>query len=200
LTFRGIARASEEIAMKPHRLWASVAALSVVAAAAGGALAESHSASNTVSACVHRRDGVLYMARKCAGHDRRTSWSMTGPMGAQGPAGPQGPPAATLFAQVTPDGTLGAASPGVQKAKVGTGMYELDFGRDISTCVASVQQGGIPAGAGATTSIGDGAAHASIMGPGATSAGGFPSGDTVLVSTIDQGVPADSSFQIAIFC
>jgi hypothetical protein len=186
--------------MKAHRLLASVAALSVVAAAAGGAFAESHSASNTISACVHRRGGVLYMARKCAGRDRRTTWGVTGPMGAQGPAGPQGPPAATLFAQVAADGTVGAASSGVQMDKVGTGMYELDFGRDISTCVASVQQGGIPAGAGATTSIGDGAAHASLFGPGATLDSGFPSGDTVLVSTIDQGGASDSSFQIAILC
>ena len=85
-------------------------------------------------------------------------------------------------------------------AKLGTGSYELEFGRDITTCVASVQQGGIPAGPGATTAAGDGAAHASIFGPGATLDTGFASGNTVLVSTIDQGGPSDSSFQIAILC
>jgi hypothetical protein len=143
------------------------------------------------------------MARKCARHDKRTTWGVTGPAGAQGPAGPQGPPgaaAATLLAQVAADGTPGVVSPGVQIDKLGLGMYELNFGRDITSCVASVQQGGIPAGPGATTANGDGAAHASIFGAGTTFDNGFPSGDTVLVSTIDQGVPMDSSFQIAILC
>lgn len=188
--------------MKVRRLLTSLVALSVVAAAgaAGGAFADSHAASNTISACVHRRDGVLYMARKCAGRDRRTTWSVTGPAGAPGPQGPPGAGAATLIAQVAPDGTLGAASSGVQIDKVGTGMYELDFGRDITSCVASVQQGGIPAGPGGSSGTGDGAAHASIFGAGTTLDSGFPSGDTVLVSTIDQGGLADSSFQIAILC
>jgi hypothetical protein len=188
--------------MKARRLLTSLVALSVVAAgaAAGAFAADSRSASNVVSACVHTRNGVLYMARKCAGHDRRTSWSMTGPMGAQGPAGPQGPAAATLLAQVAPDGTLGAASPGTQIDKLGTGMYELEFNRDITGCVASVQQGGIPAGPGGSSGIGDGAAHASLFGAGTTFANGFASGDTVAVSTIDAGGLADSSFQIAILC
>lgn len=187
--------------MRTHRLLVSLVGLAVVAAAAGGAFAaEDHAASNVVSACVHNRDGVLYVARKCAGHDRRTTWNRTGPMGVPGPQGAQGPSAATLFAQVAADGTVGAASPGVQMAKVATGVYELEFGRDISTCVATVQQGGIPAGPGATTDIGDGAAHASLFGPGTTLDSGFASGNTVLVSTNDQGAPSDSSFQIAILC
>lgn len=105
-----------------------------------------------------------------------------------------------MIAQVAPDGTLGAASPGTQIDRLGTGMYELDFGRDITSCVASVQQGGVPAGPGASTAAGDGAAHASIFGAGTTLGNGFPSGDTVLVSTIDQGGASDSSFQIAILC
>lgn len=192
--------------MKVRRHLTFLVALSVAAAgaAAGGAFAaDSRSSSNIISACVHRTNGVLYMARKCAGRDRRTSWGMTGPMGAQGPQGPQGPAgaaAATLIAQVAPDGTLGAASPGVHIDKLGTGMYELNFGRDITSCVASVQQGGIPAGPGGSSGNGDGAAHASIFGAGTTFANGFASGDTVLVSTIDQGGLSDSSFQIAILC
>jgi len=94
----------------------------------------------------------------------------------------------------------GSASPGVRIDKVGQGMYELDFGRDISRCVASVQQGGIPDGAGGSTGAGDGAAHASLFGAGMTFENGFPTGDTVLVSTTNHGGLSDSSFQLAILC
>jgi hypothetical protein len=193
--------------MKARRLIGFVAVVSCAASAGSAAFAaDSRPASNVVSACVHVRGGVLYVARRCAGHDRRVSWGTTGPPGAQGPpgapgpAGPAGAGAATLIAQVAPDGTLGAASPGVQIDKVSTGLYELDFARDITRCVASVQQGGIPAGPGGSTGTGDGAAHASIFGAGTTFANGFPTGDTVLVSTIERGGLSDSSFQLAILC
>ena len=57
--------------MKLHRLLICLAALCVscAAAAAGGAVADSGSASGVVSACVHVRGGGLYMARRCAGRD-----------------------------------------------------------------------------------------------------------------------------------
>lgn len=198
--------------MKVHRPLTSLVALSAVAAAAGGAYAATQSSPGVISACVHGRGGGLYLARKCDRHDRRVTWNVTGPAGASGLPGAQGPPgppgpagtpgaaATTLIAQVAPDGRLGAASPGVQVDKISMGMYELDFGRDITSCVASVQQGGIPAGPGGATGTGDGAAHANIFGAGSTFANGFPTGDTVLVSTIDHGGLSDSSFQIAILC
>jgi hypothetical protein len=194
--------------MKTRRLLTYLAAVSVTAAAAGDAYAATQSP-GVVSACVHGRGGGLYLASNCARHDRRLTWSVTGPAGPAGPAGAQGPPgppgspgpaATTLFAQVGPDGALGAASPGVRSDRLSAGLYELDFGRDITRCVASVQQGGIPAGPGGSSGVGDGAAHANIFGAGSTFANGFPTGDTVLVSTIDRGGLSDSSFQIAILC
>ena len=192
--------------------WRWLIGLPIAAALAGGAYAATRPSPGVVSACVHGRGGGLYLARRCARHDRRVTWSVTGPAGAagapgaQGPAGAQGPPGAagaaavTQFAQVGPDGTLGAASPGVQTFRVGAGEYEVDFGRNITGCVASIQQGGIPAGPGGSSGAGDGAPHASIFGAGSTFANGFPTGDTVLVSTISHGGLADSSFQIAILC
>jgi hypothetical protein len=198
--------------MKPGRLTTCVAAVVLGGAAAGGAYAATQSTPGLVSACVHTRGGGLYLAGKCARHDRRVTWSVTGPAGAPGPTGAQGPPgppgaegapgaaASTLLAQVNFDGTLGAASPGIRVDKAGLGTYEVDFGRDITRCVASVQQGGIPAGPGGSTGVGDGAAHAYIFGAGATFADGFPSGDTVDVTTVNHGGLADSSFQIAILC
>jgi hypothetical protein len=105
-----------------------------------------------------------------------------------------------MFAQVRFDGTLGAATAGVRINKIGLGTYEVEFGADITRCVASVQQGGIPSGPGGSTGAGDGGAHAYIFGAGANFSGGFPSGDTVLVSTVNQGGLSDSSFQLAILC
>jgi hypothetical protein len=197
--------------MKTRRLLTYLAAVSVTAAAAGAAYAATQSP-GVISACVHGRGGGLYLASNCARHDRRLTWSVTGPAGPAGPAGaqgapgapgaqgPPGPAATTLFAQVGPDGALGAASPGVRINRISMGLYELDFGRDITRCVASVQQGGIPAGPGGSSGVGDGAAHAYIFGAGSTLTDGFPSGETVLVSTIDRGGLSDSSFQIAILC
>jgi hypothetical protein len=204
--------------VKARRLAMALIAGLLAAAAAGGAYAATRLSSNVIRACVHRAGGGLYLARTCGPRDRRLTWNLTGPAGVPGaagvpgPAGAQGPPglpgpagapgapAATLFAQVNFDGTLGAASPGVRVDKVGLGHYQVDFGRDITRCVASVQQGGIPAGPGGSTGVGDGAAHASIFGAGASFSDGFPTGDTALVSTIDHGGLSDSSFQIAILC
>lgn len=198
--------------MTARRFGVCIAAAVLTAVAAGGAYAATESSPGVVSACVHGRGGGLYLARRCARHDRRVSWNVTGPAGAPGspgapgPRGAQGPPGAagaaaeTQFAQVRPDGTLGAASPGIQTFRVGPGEYEVDFGRDITGCVASIQQGGIPAGPGGSSGVGDGAPHASIFGAGSTFANGFPTGETVLVSTIGGGGLADSSFQIAILC
>jgi BclB C-terminal domain-containing protein len=67
-----------------------VALIAVVIAAAGGAYAAS-SSSPSISACVHHHGGGLYVAKKCARHDKRLRWNVTGPQGSQGPAGGQGP-------------------------------------------------------------------------------------------------------------
>jgi hypothetical protein len=61
-----------------------------VAAASGGAYAAMTASSTSIVACVHHNGGGLYKARKCARHDGRLVWSVTGPRGATGPQGPQG--------------------------------------------------------------------------------------------------------------
>jgi hypothetical protein len=76
-----------------------VAAGAMLIAGGGYAIA---SGSGTVSACVHKHGGGLYMGR-CHKKDRKLSWSVQGPPGPRGATGPAG---AT--------GTQGA--PGVQYA------------------------------------------------------------------------------------
>jgi hypothetical protein len=191
--------------------------LTIVAASAavGSAYAATSVSSGSLSACVHHNGGALYEARQCAKHDRRLRWGLTGPQGPQGPQGTQGPtgpqgasgpagpsgePATKLFAQVESDGDTAVASRVVQTAKVGLGQYLVDFGQDISRCVALVQEGGIPAGPGGSEGGGGGPAQTHIFGAGATFSNGFATGDTVLVSTIDRSGLADSSFQLAVLC
>ena len=78
-----------------------VALVALVVAASGGAYAAVKSSSPTISACVHHKGGGLYVAHKCARHDARLRWDVTGPpgrqgeqgvMGLQGPAGQPGGP------------------------------------------------------------------------------------------------------------
>ena len=62
-----------------------------------------------------------------------------------------------LFAQVNADSTISNSSGGVTGAKLGTGTYEVDFGRDISTCAFTSTQGegGVGGAGGAITGVTD---------------------------------------------
>ena len=61
-----------------------------VLAASGGAYAATSGSSGSIVACVHHTGGGLYVARRCATHDKRLKWGVTGPAGAAGPAGRDG--------------------------------------------------------------------------------------------------------------
>ena len=83
--------------------WTPAAVVVVVAAAfAGGAYALG-SRGGTITTCVHRHGGGLYVARRCSKHDKKLSWNTVGPTGAAGPTGPAGP--------AGPDGAKGDAGP-----------------------------------------------------------------------------------------
>jgi BclB C-terminal domain-containing protein len=68
----------------------AVALAALVLAIAGGAYAAGSNSSPAISACVGHHGGTLYVAKKCAKHDKRIKWGVTGPRGAQGPAGNAG--------------------------------------------------------------------------------------------------------------
>lgn len=46
-----------------------------------------------------------------------------------------------LFAQVNADGTIAGSSGGVTSFSLGTGTYEVDYGRDVSNCAFVTTQG-----------------------------------------------------------
>ena len=62
-----------------------------------------------------------------------------------------------LFAQVNADGTIFSSSGGVNGTHIGAGTYEIDFGRDISSCafVATQGEGSIGGAAGAIMGVTD---------------------------------------------
>jgi hypothetical protein len=68
----------------------AVALAALVLAASGGAYAAVATSSGTIAACVHHKGGGLYLARKCARHDKRLTWNAIGARGAAGTQGLQG--------------------------------------------------------------------------------------------------------------
>jgi hypothetical protein len=68
----------------------SVALLALVAAAPSGASAAGTTSARSVVACVSHKSGTLYLAHRCARHDKRLAWNVSGPAGANGPAGASG--------------------------------------------------------------------------------------------------------------
>jgi hypothetical protein len=62
-----------------------------------------------------------------------------------------------LFAQVNADGTIANSSGSYTSTHIGTGTYEVDFGRDISNCAYVMTQGeaGVGGAAGGITGVTD---------------------------------------------
>jgi hypothetical protein len=146
---------------------------------------------------------------------------LRGPAGSQGPAGIQGPKgepgakgepgskgeagegATKLFAQIKEDGTVNTSSVPVKVDHYGNGVYLVDFGRDISHCVAVANEGSIPVFSeeGASTP----AAQGYGVRTGLTSAGEeFPPGylpnETVDIETFSGSSLENTSFSVAVLC
>jgi hypothetical protein len=110
----------------------SAAALGLAIAVAGGGAYALASGGGTITACVHKGDGTLYIA-KCKKKDKKITWSKTGsqgPAGAAGPAGSPGPTGGT--------GAAGATGP--------SDVYEVELAADVT---------GIPAGTTKTLTLPD---------------------------------------------
>jgi hypothetical protein len=92
-----------------------------------------------------------------------------------------------LFAQVNADATVANSSGGVTVADLGTGTYEVDFGRNISTCAFVVTQGesGTGGAAGAIT--------------GATDRSGNAEAAFVTIRT-NANALVDRAFQMVVVC
>jgi hypothetical protein len=83
---------SQRLRRPPVSPTLALSILAVLTALSGGAYAAVSASHAAISACVSRHHGALYIARHCARHDRRLTWSVTGPVGARGAAGAPGQP------------------------------------------------------------------------------------------------------------
>jgi hypothetical protein len=92
-----------------------------------------------------------------------------------------------LFAQVNADGTVFNSSGGVTVVKIGTGTYEVDFGRNITSCASVVTQGegGVGGAAGAITGVTDRSGNAEA---------------TFTTIRTDANVLVDRAFQQIVVC
>jgi hypothetical protein len=95
--------------------------------------------------------------------------------------------ATVLNAVVASNGTLIRGSEGVTSTQLGTGLYRVGFGRDLTTCAW-------------VTSIGNGAAIP--VSPGETHSSLDPGSTTSILQQISNsaGVLADRPFQVIVTC
>jgi hypothetical protein len=92
-----------------------------------------------------------------------------------------------LFAQINLDGTVANSSGGVTTVKIGAGVYEVDFGRTISSCAFVATQG----------EAGAGGAGGAIMG--VTDRAG--NSEAVFVTTrTNANALSDHAFQLVVVC
>ena len=92
-----------------------------------------------------------------------------------------------LFAQISSGGGVSSSSGSVTSLKLGTGQYEVDFARNISSCAFVATQG----------EAGFGAAGGAILG--VTDRSGNP--EAVFVTTTDDaGTLFDTAFQLIVVC
>lgn len=109
-----------------------VAVVALIIAVSGGAYAAVRASAPIITACVHHRGGGLYVAPRCARHDKRLAWDVSGPRGSQGqpgvtgqtgPVGPQG--------SSGPTGPPGPFPTTLPSGKTLTGVYRTTSGGGV---------------------------------------------------------------------
>ena len=115
-----------------------VALVALVVAASGGAYAAVKSSPSIISACVHHKGGGLYVAHKCARHDARLRWDVTGPPGRQGAQGVMG----LQGAAGQPGGAGIQGRPGIQ-GPPGPFVATLPSGKTLTGDYRTTSVGGV---------------------------------------------------------
>jgi hypothetical protein len=123
--------------------------------------------------------------------------------GSPGDPGENGDPATNLWAQIGANGDVNASSAGVTAITSSAGVYDVNFGADITHCAALAVQGALPDfGAAGLASAGvPGPAFVSVRSAGSALAAGFPSLSSVEVQTgRTSGALVSASFTLAVLC
>jgi hypothetical protein len=126
-----------------------------------------------------------------------------GPKGDMGERGEPGSPATTLFAQITREGTVNASGSPVTVENFGTGLYWVNFGRDITHCAVIANEGSIPdfeVPGSATIGVPGYGVEVEMRSAGGSFGSGFPTAQSVTVTTFHETTEANNPFYIAVFC
>jgi hypothetical protein len=180
--------------------FANIVAMTALCVAVGGGIAVGAGSfsNSTITACVGKQRQLLLANAngKCKKGQKKVAWNQQGIQGNPGTAGSQGPAgdaATNLTAYVNSDGTLLGGKGVVSAAKLPfifpAGSYDVQFDRNVDTCVYSV-----------TMTKTDGVA---VLTPGEVAA--RPRGPSqlsdVMVGTFDSaGTSQDRPFHLAVFC
>jgi hypothetical protein len=128
---------------------------------------------------------------------------LDGEDGFDGQDGQDGLNATDLWAQIGNDASVNASGGGVTARAMGTGIYLVNFGQDITHCAVVATQASLPnfTGAGLSTAGTPGAAFVVMSNTGVDLAAGFPSQTSVRVQTTRiMGGAVSTNFAIAAFC
>lgn len=187
-----------------NTLIAGMAAATVATLAGGGYVAAAATSSTTtvIKACAARQGGGLRVASRCKAGERALRWNVQGPRGRRGP---QGLPATKLFASIDAGGAVVSGTSGVHAEGVSgfPGVYQINFGRDISHCTAVANAGEVPIYSSPGAGTGRAVAFALVdqSSAGDNSDPSYPTGDTVVIEIMNtSGNLVQSAFHVAVFC
>jgi hypothetical protein len=166
-----------------------------------GAAIAATTSSTTIHACVSKKNGAVYIARRCTKTTTALTFNKRGPAGATGAtgaAGPAGTPAVVAWASVSSNGNE-SANHGMTVAETSTGVYTM-------TVTASQCQGQ-GTEAPVVTPDGDPTASGTLSGipvawVGYTTSTGTPPTFTVTAGFIQNGsfVPGNEGFDVQDQC
>jgi hypothetical protein len=169
---------------------AVIASLALVVALGGIAYAQIPSSDGTFYGCVAKSGSVAHskgdlrvveQSEACRNYEFPVSWNQQGPPGQPGQPGQPGAPATALWAVINPDGSVARGSHVVGSFRAQTGLYFVQFDRQVNNCAFSVTPDGTQR-AGSTL--------------------GTPSQTQVeaLVQSTATGQSVDSTVSVAVFC
>jgi hypothetical protein len=107
------------------------------------------------------------------------------------------------LAQIKSDGTVNTSSVPVTVDHYGTGIYFIDFGRDISHCTVLANEGSIPVFTtpGANTPAAQGyGVRTGLSSLGEEFPPGYTEGETAYVETFSGSSHENTSFFVAVLC
>jgi hypothetical protein len=171
---------------------AFIIAIAAVGIVLGVTVASIPDSNGVIHACYGKVTGnvrIVESASQCTALETPTSWNQTGQPGPAGPAGPSG--GAARFAHVTAHGELTTGN-AVSATRLDEGVYQIDFGRDLTGCVGTASAGSAAEPA-TDFSLANGIAMV-LVDPGSITV------SITRASGTNEGERSDSGFNLVVTC